>query len=209
MIPQQAMSNGPLSPHTPSPLAQDADATVTGTDMIYLAGRQTQPVESLSQHRLPAGTLATPASPDEERLGSPSPPCAAPNSISAFVAPKTENQVPGGGPCYLRRISTGRASRQDGQINYLSTLTIFVKQTTYLATLPNPYPTSRSRRQNPKNISAIREWKYTQPGSKTRDHPLHAQRQYPRLPATRAPHTPSRARRPARSIACLGPPGDD
>ena len=28
---------------------------------------------------------------------------------------------------------------QDGQINYLSILTIFVKQRTYLATLPNPH----------------------------------------------------------------------
>src|ERR1700732_2425485 len=28
--------------------------------------------------------------------------------------------------------------RQDAQINYLSTLTIFVKQRTYLTTLPNP-----------------------------------------------------------------------
>src|SRR5271156_2548427 len=61
-----------------------------------------------------------------------SPPCAAQNSISAFVAPKTENQVPGGGLCPLRRI------RQDAQINYLSTLSIFPKQTTYLATLPSP-----------------------------------------------------------------------
>ena len=33
-----------------------------------------------------------------------SPPCAAPNSISAFVAPKTENQVPDGGLCPLRGI---------------------------------------------------------------------------------------------------------
>src|SRR6266702_2390316 len=66
-----------------------------------------------------------------------SPPCAAPNSISAFVAPKTENQVPGGGLCRFRRISTLRSTRQDAQINYLSTLSIFMKQTTYLATLPN------------------------------------------------------------------------
>ena len=58
MIPQQAMSNDPLSPHTPSPLPADADATVTGTDMIYLAGLQPQPVEWLWQHRLAAGTLA-------------------------------------------------------------------------------------------------------------------------------------------------------
>ena len=67
-----------------------------------------------------------------------SPPCAAPNSISAFVAPKTENQVPDGGLCPRRRMSTRRSTRQDAQINYLSTLSIFVKQTTYLATLPNP-----------------------------------------------------------------------
>jgi hypothetical protein len=58
MIPQQAMSNDPLSPHTPSPLPADADATVTGTDRIYLAGPQPQPVEWLWQHRLAAGTLA-------------------------------------------------------------------------------------------------------------------------------------------------------
>src|ERR1700722_12927861 len=69
-------------------------------------------------------------------MASASPPCAAPNSTSAFVAPKTENQVPGGGLCRLRRISTLRLTRQDAQINYLSTLTIFMKQTTYLATLP-------------------------------------------------------------------------
>jgi hypothetical protein len=31
-----------------------------------------------------------------------------------------------------------RSTRQDAQINYLSTLSIFMKQTTYLATLPNP-----------------------------------------------------------------------
>jgi hypothetical protein len=40
--------------------------------------------------------------------------------------------------CPLRRISTRRSTRQDAQINYLSTLSIFMKQTTYLATLPNP-----------------------------------------------------------------------
>src|ERR1700726_3880953 len=67
-----------------------------------------------------------------------SPHCAAPNSISAFVAPKTKNLVPGGGLCPHRRTSTRRSTRQDAQINYLSTLSIFMKQTTYLATLPNP-----------------------------------------------------------------------
>jgi hypothetical protein len=58
MIPQQAMSNDPLSPHTPSPLPADADATVTGTDMVYLADLQPQPAEWLWQHRLAAGTSA-------------------------------------------------------------------------------------------------------------------------------------------------------
>ena len=51
---------------------------------------------------------------------------------------KDGNQVPGGGLCPLRRMSTRRSTRQDAQINYLSTLSIFMKQTTYLATLPNP-----------------------------------------------------------------------
>jgi hypothetical protein len=97
MTPQQTMMNEALSPHTPSPLPADADAT--GTDA--------------------------------------SPPCAAPNSISEFVAPKTENQVLGG-LCRIRRMSTLRSTRQDAQMNYLSTLSIFMKQTTYLATLPNP-----------------------------------------------------------------------
>src|ERR1700676_2054591 len=58
MIPQQAVSNDPLSPHTPSPLPADADATVTGTDIVYLADLQPQPVEWLWQHRLAAATLA-------------------------------------------------------------------------------------------------------------------------------------------------------
>ena len=61
--------------HTPSPLSADADATVTGTDIVRLAGW---------------------------------------------------------------RIGALRSTRQDAQINYLSTLSIFMKQTTYLATLPNP-----------------------------------------------------------------------
>jgi hypothetical protein len=247
MIPQQAMSNDPLSPHTLSPLPADADATVTGTDMTYLAGLQPQPVEWLWQHRLAAGALAMiSGSPDQERLGSPSPPCAAPNSISAFVAPKTENQVLGGGLCPLRRISTRRSTRQDAQINYLSTLSIFVKQTTYLATLPNPnlkanecpcfcHPkkwsvvsTYRDHARHcpapsahlplpspkPKNIFAIREWKCAQSGSKTHDHPIYgplhrrAQRQYPRLPARKAP---PRLRRPVARATRRLPraPGDD
>src|SRR5882762_1644260 len=80
MIPQQAMSNDPLSPHTPTPLPSDADATVTGADRVYLADPQPQPVEWLWQHRLAAGTLAMiSGEPDQERLGSPSPHCAAPN----------------------------------------------------------------------------------------------------------------------------------
>ena len=58
MIPQQAMMKDAFSPHTPSPLLADADATVTGTDIVYLADLQPQPVEWLWQHRLAAGTLA-------------------------------------------------------------------------------------------------------------------------------------------------------
>jgi hypothetical protein len=168
MIPQQAMMKDALLPHTPSALSADADATVTGTDIVYLADLQPQPVEWLWQHRLAAGTLAMlsgePGSGKTwvalaiaaaltrgrdpftgEKLkpatvlsasAEHSPPCAAPNSISAFVAPKTENQVPDGGLSRLRRMSTLRSTRQDAQINYLSTLSIFMKQTTYLATLP-------------------------------------------------------------------------
>jgi hypothetical protein len=56
MIPQQALMNDALSPHTPSPFP--ADATVTGTDIVCLADLQPQPVEWLWQHRLAAGTLA-------------------------------------------------------------------------------------------------------------------------------------------------------
>ena len=41
MIPQQAMMKDALSPHTPSPLPADADETVTGTDILYLAARPT------------------------------------------------------------------------------------------------------------------------------------------------------------------------
>jgi hypothetical protein len=44
----------------------------------------------------------------------------------------------------LRRISARRSTRQDAQINYLSTLSIFMKQTTYLATLPNAAQRIRS-----------------------------------------------------------------
>ena len=58
MNPQQALMNDALPPHPPSPLSADADATVTGTDIIYLADLEPQPVEWLWQHRLAAGTLA-------------------------------------------------------------------------------------------------------------------------------------------------------
>ncbi|MDX6464583.1 MAG: hypothetical protein QOE55_8280 [Acidobacteriaceae bacterium] len=58
MIPQQALMNDALSPHTPPPLPANADETVTGTDIVYLADLQPQPVEWLWQHRLAAGTLA-------------------------------------------------------------------------------------------------------------------------------------------------------
>jgi hypothetical protein len=170
MIPQQAMMNDALSPHTPSPLPADAEATVTGTDIVYLTDLQPQPVEWLWQHRLAAGTLAMlsgePGSgktwvalaiaaaltrgrdpftgeklkPDTVLYASAEHPAAQviPPRFAAFVAPKTENQVPGGGLCRIRSISTLRSTRKDAQINYLSTLSIFVKQTTYLATLPNP-----------------------------------------------------------------------
>ena len=58
MIPQQALMNDALPPHTPSPLPTDTDATVTGTDVVYLDDLPPQPVEWLWQHRLAAGTLA-------------------------------------------------------------------------------------------------------------------------------------------------------
>jgi hypothetical protein len=51
---QQALMNDALPPHTPPPLSADADATVTGTDIIYLADLQPQPVEWLWHHRLAA-----------------------------------------------------------------------------------------------------------------------------------------------------------
>ena len=58
MIPQQTMMKDALSPHTPSLLPADANETVTGTDIVYLADLHPQPVEWLWQHRLAAGTLA-------------------------------------------------------------------------------------------------------------------------------------------------------
>ncbi len=131
MISQQAMMNDPLSPHTPSPLPADADATVTGTDMIYLAGLQPQPVEWLWQHRLAAGTLAMlSGEPGSGKTWVALASLRRAKFDIGFVAPKTENQVPGRGLC--------PSATQDAQINYLSILSIFVKQTTYLATLPNP-----------------------------------------------------------------------
>jgi hypothetical protein len=53
------------------------------------------------------------------------------------IVTSPSKQVLGGGFCRIRTMSTLRSTRQDAQINYLSTLSIFVKQTTYLATLPN------------------------------------------------------------------------
>jgi hypothetical protein len=41
-------------------------------------------------------------------------------------------------PPAIEHPSFASGTRQDAQINYLSTLSIFMKQTTYLATLPNP-----------------------------------------------------------------------
>ncbi len=132
---------------------------VTGTDIVYLADLQPQPVEWLWQHRLAAGTLAMlsgePGSGKtwvalaiaaaltrgrDPFTGEKLKPATVlyASAEHAFVAPKTENQVPGGGLCPLRRMTSLRSTRQDAQINYLSTLSIFMKQTTYLATLPNP-----------------------------------------------------------------------
>jgi AAA domain len=51
MILQLATMNDALSPQTPSPLPSDAEATVTGTEIVYLADLQPQPVDWLWQHR--------------------------------------------------------------------------------------------------------------------------------------------------------------
>jgi hypothetical protein len=51
---QQTLMNDALPLYTPPPLSADADATVTGTDIIYLADLQPQPVEWLWHHRLAA-----------------------------------------------------------------------------------------------------------------------------------------------------------
>src|SRR5271156_7253428 len=110
MTPQQALMNDAISPHTPSPLPADTHATVTGTDIVYLADLQPQPVEWLWQHRLAAGTLAM-------LSGDPG---------------SGKTWVPGRGLCRIRRMSALRPTRQDAQMNYLSTLSIFMKQTTYL-----------------------------------------------------------------------------
>jgi hypothetical protein len=173
MILQQAMMKNALSPQTSSPLPADADATVTGTDIVHLAGLPPQPVEWLWPHRLAAGTLAMlsgePGSGKtwvalaivaaltrgrDPFTGEKLKPATvlyasaehAPNSISEFVAPKTEDLVSGAGLCRIRRMSALRSTRQDAQINYLSTLSIFMKQTTYLATLPNPKIYCQGRR---------------------------------------------------------------
>lgn len=58
MIPQQALINDALPPYPPSLLPSDPDATVTGTDIVYLADLEPQPVEWLWEHRLAVGTLA-------------------------------------------------------------------------------------------------------------------------------------------------------
>ena len=58
MTSHQVLMNDALPSHTPPPLSADADATVTGTDIVYLADVQAQPVEWLWHHRLAAGTLA-------------------------------------------------------------------------------------------------------------------------------------------------------
>jgi hypothetical protein len=139
MSPQQAMMSDILSFHTPSPLPADADATVTGCPSHRRRSAQAQVCRPM------AGDCLQPGSQSQGSIETAAArwclhrhPAAAPNSISAFVAPRTENQVPGGELCRLRRMSTLRSTRQDAQINYLSILSIFVKQTTYLATLPNP-----------------------------------------------------------------------
>ena len=58
MIPHQALINDALPPYPPSLWPPDPDATVTGTDIIYLTDLAPQPVEWLWEHRLAAGTLA-------------------------------------------------------------------------------------------------------------------------------------------------------
>ncbi len=116
MILRQAIMNDAPSPHTPSPLPADAAATVTRTDIVDLASLQLQPVERPWQHRL----AASPFTICEVDL----------NRTAQTRPPSRSSQL----PAKLHHRSTG----QDGQINYLSILTIFVKQTTYLATLPNP-----------------------------------------------------------------------
>ncbi len=157
MIPQQAMMKDALSPHTPSPLPADADAPVTGTDTVYLADLQPQPVEWLWQHRLAAGTLAmlsgepgsaktwgrprhrgsadTRPRPVHRRKAKPATVlyASAEHPAAQVIQPRFAGLH--GGPA---RLVILWSTRQDAQINYLSTLSIFMKQTTYLATLPNP-----------------------------------------------------------------------
>jgi hypothetical protein len=67
-----------------------------------------------------------------------------------------------------------------------------------------PQPTSRCRRQNPKNIFAIREWKCTQSGSKTRDHPIYGpphRRTSGNTRVCRSERLPTRLRRPGAHAA--------
>ncbi len=113
---QRPMIKDAPSPRAPSALPADAAATVTGTDIVYLAGLQAQPVKWPWQHR-----------PTQPRFRS-----------GKLTSISLRNRAPLLDPlsclAKLQRRSTG----QDGQINYLATLAIFVKQTTYLATLPNP-----------------------------------------------------------------------
>jgi hypothetical protein len=68
----------------------------------------------------------------------------------------------------------------------------------------HPQPTSRSQRQNPKNIFAIREWKCAQSGSKTRDHPKYGPLHPPRpaaIPAFAGQKGSPRLRRPGAGAA--------
>jgi hypothetical protein len=138
MISQQAVSNDPLSPHAPSPLPADADANVTGTDMIYRrppASTRRMALAAQAPHRHVSD--AFPGVRIRKDLGTLTTLRRAKFDIGVRSS-KDGNQLPGGGLCPLRRMSTLRSTRQDAQINYLSTLSIFMKQTTYLATLPNP-----------------------------------------------------------------------
>jgi hypothetical protein len=92
--------------------------------------------------------------------------------------------IPHAKPCPLRRVSTHRSTRQDAQINYLSTLSIFMKQTTYLATLPNPSCSSLNQ-----NRRSFIPWHSDRPIQPSHTLPTLAPIQQRRreLPAYRAP----------------------